>query len=330
MSTPSSPARRAGWPPRWPPAGARRVPLATGTTTTPSSSARGVAGRHRRAQHHRHVDRPGARLHRALARHVLRPHGEARCSAAVSRTPASMTRARTPRAISDVASGSPNISRATGAVLVTTSVAGPAHLDRGVDHQVVAGMARHGDGRAASRAPCWMARCRPANLAPDGFVHGGGAERAEGVDDGRVGPVDGAHHRWRASPRLPRRPRTAGRSPVSPVPGPAPPGGAGAPSVGLVDLGAGVVVEPRPRGSGGCRRSGGRSRGRCCTRAHHLGPEQDVVGRHDRQQAVDAGLVVAQVSNQRCRQSAPRRGLPMSWASPGTVPSSRAPRRREG
>ena len=69
-----------------------------------------------------HVDRTRRLLDRALGADRRRPDGKpiAR-SSATSRTPASMTRPRTPRAASEVASSSPNIPSVHGEAVVTTS-----------------------------------------------------------------------------------------------------------------------------------------------------------------------------------------------------------------
>ena len=150
----------------------------------------------RAAEHDRHVHRAGAGLDRALARDVLRPHREAHRPQLGRVAHAGVDDQRPhPRAMSDVASSSPNMPWVDGAVLVTTSTSpASAHLDRGVDHQVVAGVARHGDGRAGQagalldraqvgpakpRRP--MASCTVAVPRPP-----------SASSDVRVGPLDGA------------------------------------------------------------------------------------------------------------------------------------------
>ena len=122
-----------------------------GTTTTPSSSAQITSPALTIAPPSTTgtLTDPGDALtvpsHDTWRDHTGKPISR---RSSVSRTPASITRPRTPRAITEVASSSPNIPCVDGAVLATTRMSpSSTHLDGGVDHQVVAGMARHGDRR---------------------------------------------------------------------------------------------------------------------------------------------------------------------------------------
>src|ERR1039458_3575873 len=75
------------------------------------------------ADRYRNVDRARRLLDRALGAHRRRPDTEAHRAQVghAPRTPSSMTRPRTPRTASEVASSSPNIPSVDGDVVVTTS-----------------------------------------------------------------------------------------------------------------------------------------------------------------------------------------------------------------
>ena len=204
MSTPSSPAARRA-----------RVPSSLAARSRDRSSAhaassRGhdhdpvvvgahdVAGVHHDlpAEHDRHVHRAGAGLHRALARHVLRPHGEAHRTQLRRVAHAGVDDQR-PHPPGHQRRGQQLAEHAVGrrrGVGHDEHVALLAHLDRGVDHQVVARVARDGDGRTGeARALLDRAEVRAGEPAPpDGLVHRGGAEHAEGVDGAAVGAFDRA------------------------------------------------------------------------------------------------------------------------------------------
>ena len=113
-----------------------------------------------------------------------------------SRTPASMTSALTPRAISEVASRSPNMPSVLSAEQPTTRMSpGLALLDRDMDHPVVAGMRQHGH-RGARRLAALPDRAQIGLHQADaaiGLVHGGDAERAEPLHQIRIGALDVAN-----------------------------------------------------------------------------------------------------------------------------------------
>ena len=230
------PARRRpagpGWPPRWPPAAAlssaqRR--LATGTTTTPSSSAHDdVAGRH--------DPRPsttGTLTDPALAFTVpwhetcCDPHGEAHLAqlGGMSRTPASMTRARTPGhqrrrqqvAEHPVCEGEVVVTTSTSPARHTSTAAWIIRLSPGWHDTVTAEPASRAPagwaGGAGRRAARWLRarwRCRARR----------GRRRRPGRPGRRCAPPAGGPV---TAPPPPRRPGTAGRSlpcrPVGPGPG---------------------------------------------------------------------------------------------------------------
>ena len=191
-----------GWRPPWPPAAWDR-------SSAHAASAAGhdhdpvVVGAHHVAGVHDHAPPsttgtftdPGLAFtvpwHDTWRDHTAKPIAR---SSAVSRTPASMTSAA--HAAGHQRGGQQLAEHAVGRrrrVGHHQHVARPAHLDGGVDHQVVARVARHGDGRA--RQPHALLD-RPevrAGEAPaaDRLVHGGGAEpRPAAVGGARGRPLD--------------------------------------------------------------------------------------------------------------------------------------------
>ena len=112
---------------------------------------------------------------------------------ATSRTPASMIRPTTPCARADTASSSPNIPSVDSDVVVTTRTSPAlAHVERRMDHQVVAGLTRDREGAAADFGrrvdrPHIGAHQSGAALR---FVNGGDAELAERADGAGLGARD--------------------------------------------------------------------------------------------------------------------------------------------
>ena len=105
-----------------------------------------------------------------------------------------------PCARHDSASSSPNIPSLDSEVVVTTRTS-PACTTamRGMDHQVVAGAAEHGDGAAGdARGGVDRPHVRTQQPAPPlRFVHGGDAGRAEPADVARIGAGNGSDDRRR-------------------------------------------------------------------------------------------------------------------------------------
>src|SRR5262245_43762855 len=120
------------------------------------------------------------------------------CSSATSRTPPVVTRPRTPRYRSAVASSSPNAPSVPGRGGGDhQDVTGTALLHRRVDHQVVTGPADHGDrGTADPRAQVDRADPRPEVAgAAHRLVHGGDAKGGQRVDFAEVcARAAGDHH----------------------------------------------------------------------------------------------------------------------------------------
>ena len=141
---------------------------------------------------------PGRRLHRALARHVPAPHRESHrpeiarvADAGVDHESADPPRHQ--RGGEQVAEHPVRRRRGVGH---DEDVARLTDLDRGVDHEVVAGVARHGH-RAAGDPHVVLDRAdvdAEEAAAADRLVHGGGTDRGERVDDVGGGAFDRAHH----------------------------------------------------------------------------------------------------------------------------------------
>ena len=131
-----------------------------------------------------HVDRTRRRLDRALARHVPAPHREAHRPqiARVADAGIDHQAAHAPRHQRRRQQVAEHPVRRRRGVDDDEDVAGLADLDRGVDHEVVAGVARARS--PPSRPPCtscWIGRMSGAEEAAptDRFVHRRGADRGE-------------------------------------------------------------------------------------------------------------------------------------------------------
>ena len=144
--------------------------------------------------YHGNVDGAERRLDRPLGRNRLRPHRKAHLAqrfhvAAPGVDDQADDAARLQRGREQIAEHAVGI---VGGAADHQDVARPALLDRDMDHPVVAGMRQHGDGgarRFAARPYRAQIGFHQADAAI-GLVHGGGAERAEPLDQRGIGSLD--------------------------------------------------------------------------------------------------------------------------------------------
>ncbi len=150
------------------------------------------------ADHDRDVDRTRRRLDGALARHVSAPHRESHRPeiARVADAGIDHEAADAPRHQRRGEQVAEHPVRRRRGVRDHEDVAGLADLDRGMDHEVVAGVARHGHGTPGHPH---VELDRPdvdaEEPAPtDRLVHRGGTDRGERIDGVGGGSLDRAHH----------------------------------------------------------------------------------------------------------------------------------------